>query len=94
MIYAGHIHSHSYPKILEGRGGKGMLRDVGIMLSWEEKQLYTHIPTVQVFESHESAQLETVCDEIVHADMFTGPIWRAFQKKKKRKNKYMIFGLS
>lgn len=52
-----------------------MLRDVGITLSWEEKQLYTHIPTMQVFESHESAQLETACDEIVYADVFTGLIW-------------------
>lgn len=45
-------HSHSCPKILEGRGGSGQLRDVGIMLAWEEKQQHTHIPTVQAFESH------------------------------------------
>lgn len=45
-------HSHSYPKILEGRGGSGQLRDVGITLAWEEKQQHTHIPTVQAFESH------------------------------------------
>lgn len=31
---------------------KGVLSDVDIMLAWEEKQQHSHIPTVQIFESH------------------------------------------